>query len=122
MAGRTQDIIALVGEGERGRTVLEALLAAPRIEVRYYFDADPASPGVALARERGLSCRSDGRFDELRGDDEVDLVVETTGDPGVLAALATAKHPGTSLLDPAGVRVVLRLLEAHSEATRLAEE
>ncbi len=120
--GRTQDIIALVGEGDRGRALLEALHAAPGIEVRYYFDAAPSSPGVAFARERGVRCRSDGRFDELRGDAEVHLIVETTGDPDVLAALATAKHPGTRLLDPAGVRLVLRLLEAHPEAATLAEQ
>jgi len=120
--GRTQDIIALAGEGDRGRTLLEALHAAPGIEVRYYFDADPSSPGVALARERGVRCRSDGRFDELRGDDEVDLVVDATGDPDVLAALATAKHPDTRLLDRAGVRLVLRLLEAGGESAGLADE
>jgi len=120
--GRTQDIIALVGEGERGRTLLEALHAAPGIELRYYFDADPSAPGVALARERGVRCRSDGHFDELRGDGEVDLIVETTGDPGVRAALTTAKHPDTRLLDPAGVRLVLRLLEAGPETAGLAAE
>ena len=120
--GRTQDIIALVGEGDRGRTLLEALLGAPGVEVRYYVDTDAASPGVALARERGVRCRSDGRFDELQSDADVDLIVETTGDQDVLAALATAKHPDTRLLDPAGVRLMLGLLEAHSGATGLPED
>jgi signal transduction histidine kinase len=120
--GRTQDIIALVGEGDRGRALLEALHAAPGLEVRYYFDADPSSAGAALARERGVRCRSDGRFDDLESDAQVDLIVETTGDPGVLAALAAAKHPGTHLLDPAGVRLVLRLLEARPEAAALPEQ
>jgi signal transduction histidine kinase len=110
--GRTQDIIALVGEGDAGRALLEALLAAPGIEVRYYVDTDAASPGVALARERGVSCRGDGRCDEVRGDPEVDLIVETTGAPGVRASLAAGEHPDPRLLDPAGVRLVLGLLDA----------
>ncbi|RPI30650.1 MAG: hypothetical protein EHM52_03000 [Actinomycetota bacterium] len=120
--GRTQDIIALVGEGDRGRTLLETLLAAPGVEVRYYVDTDPASPGVALAREHGVRCRDDGCFDDLHGDADIDLIVETTGDSNVLAALATAKHPATRLLDPAGVRLMLGLLEARREATSLARD
>ena len=120
--GHTQDIIALVGDGDRGRTLLEALLAAPGIEVRYYVDTDPASPGVALARERGVRCRGDGRVDELTGDGEVDLIVETTGDPGLLAALTTAKHPDTRLLDPAGARLIFGLLEPLRETAGLAED
>ena len=120
--GHTQDVIALVGEGDSGRALLEALLAAPGIEVRYYVDTDPASPGVELARERGVRCRGDGRVDELTGDGEVDLIVETTGEPGVLASLTAAKHPETRLLDPAGVRLVLGLLDARREPAGLPDD
>jgi signal transduction histidine kinase len=120
--GHTQDIIALVGEGDAGRALLEALLGAPGVEVRYYIDTDPASPGVALARERGVRCTSDGRVDEVRGDPEVDLILETTGEPGVLAALAAGEHPDTRLLDPAGVRLVLGLLAAGRESAGLPED
>jgi len=120
--GRDTDIIALVGTGDRGRALLEALLCTPGIEVRYYFDADPAAPGLALARERGVRCRADGRFDELRADAEVDLILETTGSPGVLAALEASRHPQTRLLDPAGARLVARLLEARRDASALADD
>ena len=71
--GQDTDIIALVGAGDQGLAILKALLGVPGVEVRYVFDADPAAPGVALARENGIRCRTDGRFDELTGDAEVDL-------------------------------------------------
>lgn len=109
------DVVALVGRGGRGRALLAALMEVPGLEVRYYFDADPASPGVALAREREVRWRADGRFDELRDDGDVDLVLDATGAPDVLEALAAARHPDTRLLDPVGARVLLSLLAAGAE-------
>ena len=115
------DVVALVGAGEQGHALLQALLALPGVETRYYFDADPDSAGAALARERGVRCRTDGGFDELRDDAGVDLVLETTGAPDVRAALAGTKHPETRLLDPAGVRIIVGLLEAHADGAGLAD-
>jgi len=108
--GQDTDIIALVGARDRGHALLEALLGIPRIEVRYVFDADPAAPGVLLARQNGICCRSDGRFDELSADADVDLILETTGEPEVLAALQTSKHPNSCLLCAAGVRTLSHVL------------
>jgi len=109
-----------VGAGEAGRATLAAFLDLPGIEVRYYFDVDPAAAGVALAREHGVRCRTDGRFDDLADDADVDLVVETTGDPDVRAALAAGKHPESQLLAPAGAHIitqlVARLAEVRDEA------
>lgn len=98
------------------------LLGAPGVEVRYYVDTDPASPGVALARERGIRCRGDGRCDDLLSDAEVDLIVEATGAPEALAALAASEPARTRVLSPAGLRLVLGLLEGRREATGLPEE
>jgi len=97
-------------------------MGVPGLEVRYYFDADPAAPGVALARERGVRCRADGRFDDLRDDGDVELILETTGSPETLEALATSKHPHARLLDPAGVRILTHLLMARQETTAGLEQ
>ena len=104
------DVIALVGAGDQGLAILRALLGIPGVEVRYVFDADPAAPGVALARENGISCRTDGRFDELTGDAEVDLILETGGDADVLAALEASRHPDSCLVGAAGMRFISHLL------------
>ncbi|HQG54431.1 MAG TPA: HAMP domain-containing sensor histidine kinase [Thermoleophilia bacterium] len=114
-SGHAPQVVALVGAGEAGRATLAAFLDLPGIEVRYYFDVDPAAAGVALAREHGVRCRTDGRFDDLADDADVDLVVETTGDPDVRAALAAGKHPESQLLAPAGAHIITQL------AARLVE-
>jgi signal transduction histidine kinase len=119
---RDTDIVALVGAGERGCSILEALLRIPTVEVRYFFAVDPAGPGVALAHDHGIRCRTDGRFDELSTDAEVDLILETTGEPDIVEALLACKHPDSCLLGGAGVRLIARLVEAERQtATRLAE-
>ncbi len=115
------DIIALVGAGTRGHAVLEALLGVPGTEVRYVFDADPAAPGIALARENGISCRTDGGFDELSADADVDLILETTGEPQVLEALTTSKHPNSRLLGGASMRLITRLADAQCRTSDLLE-
>jgi signal transduction histidine kinase len=108
--GQDTDVIALVGVGDQGLAILRTLLHVPGIEVRYVFDPDPAAPGITLARENGISCRVDGRFDDLAGDAEVGLVLVTDGDPDVLAAVGAARHPDSCLIGAAGVRFVARLL------------
>jgi len=120
--GHDTDIIALAGAGDRGHAILEALLRIPGIEVRYVFDTDPIAPGVALARENGIRCRTDGRFDELSADADVDLVLEATGRPEVLAALLTSKHPNSCLLGAAGMRIISQLLDAQQQTAALLEQ
>ena len=108
--GHDTDIVALVGAGERGRAILEALLRVPGIEVRYVVDDDRDAPAIALARERGLRWRTDGRLDDLAADADLDLVVETSGDPTALAALRAAGIADDRLLSAAGCDLVVRLL------------
>jgi signal transduction histidine kinase len=116
------DIIALVGAGKGGHAILEALLSIPGIEVRYVFDIDPNAPGIELARQCGVRCRTDGRFDELLADPEVDLIFEVTGRPEVFEALRAGKHPNSNLLGAGGTRIIFHLLDAQRQAAGALEE
>jgi len=98
--------------------MLAALLRVPGVEVRYMVDRDPAAPALALARENGIRCLTDGDLDELSVDGEVELILETTGDPEVVAALRESGLADGRLLSAAGTRLVARLL---SELTDVAE-
>jgi len=115
-------VIALVGAGPQGRAVLEDLLGVPGVEVRYVVAADPAAPGIALARERGLRCRIDGRLDELAADDDVDLVLDTSGEPEVAAALERSALPDGRLVGGSAAGVVAGLLAAQSRTIAALEE
>lgn len=91
--GHTHDIIALVGAGTPGKEMLEALLRVPGIEVRYV----------------------EGGLDELAADADVDLIIDTTGDPEVLAALTTDTRRNARVLDAVGARLLTRLVESERE-------
>jgi signal transduction histidine kinase len=108
--GQDTDIIALVGAGERGTAILAALLRVPGVEVRYVVDGDPDAPGLALAREHGIACRPADGLDELAADGDLDLIVETSGDPAALATLRASGLAGDRLLSAAGSDLVVRLL------------
>jgi signal transduction histidine kinase len=108
--GEDKVIVALAGAGDQGVAILRGLLDVHDVEVRYVFDPDPSAPGIALARDQGIRCRTDGRFDELAADPEVDVILETTGDTGVRAVLEARKHPGSCVLGAEGARLVARLL------------
>lgn len=114
--------IALVGAGKGGHAILEALLQIPGIELRYVFDANPDAPGIVLAREHGIKCRTDGRFDELTEDPGVDLIFEVTGRPEVFEELRAIKHPNSSLLVAGGTRIIFYLLDAQQQASHALEE
>jgi signal transduction histidine kinase len=119
--GQDKDIVALVGVGDQGGAILKALLTVPDVEVRYVFEADPEAPGIRLAREHGISCSSDGRYDVLAADPEIDLILESTGDPQVLAALEAGRHPRSCLLCAGGAQLVGRLAAEIAAAQRRAD-
>lgn len=88
------DIITLVGAGASGNELLEALLRVPGIEVRHVAGGD---------------------LDELAADAGVDLIVETGGDPEALAALTADTRLAARVLDAAGTRLLIRLIESERE-------
>jgi signal transduction histidine kinase len=109
-------VVAVIGAGPTGNAVLEDLLDVPGLEVRYLFESDPSAPGIAVALEHDVHCRTDGRFDELSSDTGVDLVFETTGTPDVADALAGRSLAEGSLVGGPGVGTLARLLAGQCRA------
>ena len=103
--GKDTDVVALVGAGNQGVTILKALQGVAGVEVRYVADADPAAPGVALARGLGIRCLTGGDAAALAGDPEIDLIV-VTGDGEAAGATPRA---GGLVLGEAGTRLVTAL-------------
>lgn len=135
-AAHDTTIVAIVGAGPLARAMLETLMGVASVEIRCVFSADPDAPALALARENGIRCHIDGRidghvedgvdgrvngrvvsrFDVLAADAEVNLILETTGEPDVLTAVEAAASPNSLVLDAAATRGVLRLLSGQRES------
>ena len=81
--------VAIVGGGRTGAPLLEALLALPYIRVVGIADREADSPGAALALERGIFFTENADVLAAKAD-EIDLIIEVSGDPAVKPALKAA--------------------------------
>jgi len=117
-----QDVVAVVGAGKGGLSLLEMLCDMPIIEMRYVYDPDPEAPGMRFARSRGIECLTDMTFPELTDNEEINLILEITGLPEVFEQLDRLKSAHTSLIGAEGNRVVFAALETQERDRRNLEE
>lgn len=81
--------IAIVGGGRAGAPLLEALNALPYIEVIGVADRDPDSTGARFALEHDVFYTENASVLGAKAD-EIDLIIEVSGDPSVKPALKEA--------------------------------
>jgi acetaldehyde dehydrogenase len=90
--------VAIVGTGNIGTDLLEKLRGVPELELALFAGIDPASPGIARARDYGVPVSTGGVDAVLALEEPVDLVYEATS-----AAVHRAAAP---LYAAAGLQVV----------------
>ncbi|HSQ22430.1 MAG TPA: hypothetical protein VLQ52_06525 [Coriobacteriia bacterium] len=81
--------VAVVGGGRTGAPLLESLMALPYVRVVGIADRDPGSPGALFAREHGIFFTENADVLSAKAD-EIDLIIEVSGDPAVKPALKAA--------------------------------
>jgi acetaldehyde dehydrogenase (acetylating) len=81
--------IAIVGGGRTGTPLIEQFMDIPYVELIGVADVDPESPGAALAKKNGVFFTTDALLFAAKGD-EIDLLIEVSGDPSVKRRLKDA--------------------------------
>ncbi|MFN7251123.1 MAG: sigma 54-interacting transcriptional regulator [Anaerobacillus sp.] len=94
----------IVGGGRGGTALLDILVEAEMMEVIAVADKDLTSPGITKAEKIGIRTNQDWR---ILLTDEVDVVVEATGDEEVFLQLKVACEKAGVLLIPSMVATLI---------------
>jgi predicted homoserine dehydrogenase-like protein len=81
--------IAIVGGGRTGTPLIEQFMDIPYVELIGVADVDPECPGAKLAKDNGVFFTTDALLFAAKGD-EIDLLIEVSGDPSVKRRLKDA--------------------------------
>jgi predicted homoserine dehydrogenase-like protein len=81
--------IAVVGGGRTGTPLLEEFIKTPFVEMIGVADVNPDCPGAQIARDNGIFFTTDALLFASKGD-EIDLLIEVSGDPTVKRRLKDA--------------------------------
>jgi len=81
--------IAVVGGGRTGTPLIEQFIGIPYVELVGVADTNPESPGAVLAKDNGIFFTTDALLFASKGD-EIDLLIEVSGDPSVKRRLKDA--------------------------------
>lgn len=74
--------IGVIGAGETGTPLLQQLLDAPFVEVVAVADLNTETPGMRIAKERGVLVTHNG-LDIAEMGPQVDIIIDMTGSPKV---------------------------------------
>jgi predicted homoserine dehydrogenase-like protein len=81
--------IAIVGGGRTGTPLISEFRDIPYVDIVGVADMDPESPGARIAKENGIFFTTDAMLFASKGD-EIDLLIEVSGDPSVKRRLKDA--------------------------------
>ena len=115
-----KDSIAVVGAGKGGTAILETLLRMPEVEIRHVCDINPDSPGMKLARRRGIACHTDLRA--VCRDGRLDLIFEATGFREVYEKIVAAKRAHTRVIGSKDAKIIYHLLDQQRAAADKLED
>ncbi|RXI99534.1 PAS domain S-box protein [Anaerobacillus alkaliphilus] len=94
----------IVGAGKGGTALLKILVEADMMEVIAVADKNMNSPGISLAKKLGINTNADWR---LLLTNEVDVVVEATGEEELFLQLKQACERSEVVLIPSSVATLL---------------
>ena len=103
-----QSGIGIVGAGKGGRALLDVFLHLPDAQVVGITDKDPGATGLQFAQEFEIPVVPDPM--SLIGRDDLDLVIDVTGDPSMEALIAENKHERVEVLGGAASKLLWLLI------------
>lgn len=104
--------LAIVGAGKGGENLIRTLSGLSGMEVVVVIDRNQDSPGMVLAREKGINCASD--LADIRNH-RADTIIEATGVPQVQAQLDELFSNTHVIVNSGVAQIMMTVVEQHSE-------
>jgi len=105
--------IAILGGGRGGTAFLDLLSHLPEIEIVGIADKDPSAPGLARARELGTPVWDD--IKSLIAHENVNLIVDVTGNPEMAQNIVTHKSAKAEVLGGAASKLLWNVAQYEAQ-------
>src|SRR5229473_478527 len=113
-AGHHVTNVAIIGAGSGGSALLTILAPDPLVRIVGVAEIDPKAPGLRLAKRYGIPVTRN--FRDLLSSEEVDLVIDVTGNPEVEEALFELDRVGVAVIRGTSAKFMWQLIEARVRA------
>src|SRR5438309_12007842 len=107
--------VAIIGAGAGGSALLTVLAPDPLVRIVGVAEINPKAPGLRLAKRYGIPVTRN--FRDLVSSEEVELVIDVTGNLQVEEALFELDQVGVAVIRGSSARCMCRLIEAGARAT-----
>lgn len=102
----------IVGAGKGGTAILKILLETKILNVKVIIDRHEDTPGILLAKNEGISTGTS--WSPFLSDD-IDIIIEVTGDDSVFQNLRKMKSKNTVLIPGSVAYLISKLIEEKEE-------
>src|SRR5712692_11540929 len=106
--------VAIIGAGSGGSALLTILAPDPLVRIVGVAEINPKAPGLRLARRYGIPVMRN--FRELVSHEDVELVIDVTGNPEVEDALFELDRVGVAVIRGTSAKFMWQLIEARVRA------
>jgi two-component system sensor histidine kinase DegS len=106
--------VAIIGAGAGGSALLSILARDPLVRIVGVAEINPKAPGLRLARRYDIPIVRD--YKDLLGSEEVDLIIDVTGNWEVEEALAEFDRVGVAVIGGTSAKFMWQLIEGHVRA------
>ncbi len=115
----------IVGGGKGCRAIIDlavgTFLKELKLEIVCVVDLDPDAEGISFAREKGIRTSGD-MYETILNAQDIELIIELTGDDAVLREIQSIMPPGTKLVDHTFARIFWDLVNAKEDSLRQMRE
>lgn len=107
--------VAIIGAGRGGTALMEIFARDPLVQIVGIAEINPAAPGIALAQRLKIPVMRDYR--DLLDLEDLDLIIDVTGDPEVEQVVQGFHRLGVSVIGGPSAKFMWQLIEARIRAT-----